>query len=491
MSDRSSRLRNFFAQVLVGKQAISSITNAKLFLEAICDQPDPAICLQRLFGSNHGVPSIQSAVRIDISAPFLNGPFATLLRYLQAPSLKSLCGGDILKEVTLSIVDPPLIWDAFVNAFKLSSLTEEGEEAFSWLLLQLVSLPIEKSTTYHTICREDQFLDGLLVSPQLEVRTRAHRIQHIVSTARHKNEFELNGPGGRHDNDFADIHKIAILPTPDELASEGPFLRRAAEVYENEARACDLSLHIDNQFRLLREDMLRDLREEIQIPLTSKKGRRKGLCVEYLTVDGVVCDGRQPWSLVLRCMQDLPHLQGKNAAARKEFIKDNPRLLKHLSVACLMADEEVVALTTVLRDEDLLARNPPVICLQLSEAATKHALLKTKTARNIKLVQLSTAVFAYEPVLSQLKQIRELSLEDDMLHWGKNKNLPSATYELATRMINSISLLKQDPSTDLQEVLQLPRSTRLDASQAKCFIAGLCQRLSLVQGPPGTITNFL
>jgi hypothetical protein len=192
-----------------------------------------------------------------------------------------------------------------------------------------VSLPVKKSIAYHVVGQEPRILDKLLASPQLEVRTRAHRIRHIVSTARSTNNVELGGPGGWHDNDFADIHNIAILPTPDELASENPFLRRATEVYDNDTKACDLSLHTDNQFRLLREDTLPDLREEIQIALTSKKGQRKGLCVEYLIVHGILCDGHQPRSLLLRCMQGLPHFQGKTITAWKKFVKENPRLLKH------------------------------------------------------------------------------------------------------------------------------------------------------------------
>jgi hypothetical protein len=489
MSDRSNKLRNFFAKVLAGKQDVMAVSNAKLFLEAICDQPDPATCIQLLVGSSHGFPFLQSAVRVDTSSTFLNGPFATLLRYLQAPDLKSLCGGDILRRLILILVDPPLVWDAFVEAFKSNKVTEEGADGFSWLLLQLVSLPIEKSIAYHVVGREAKVLDRLLASSQLDVRTRAHRIRHIVSTVKSAKDLEVGGPGGRHDNDFADIHNIAILPTPDELASKDPFLRRAPDVYENEARACDLSLHTDNQFRLLREDMLRDLREEITIALTSKKGRRRGLCIEHLTLEGVLCDGRQPWSVLLRCMQDLPHLQGKNVAARKKFIKDNPRLLKNQSVACLMADQDVVALMTVLRDEDLLAHIPPVICLQISEAATENTLLRIKTAKNIKLVQLSTAVFAYEPVLKQLKEIKELSLENDILHWEKSKDLPPPSFTLDTIMLDIIAAVEDDPTRDLQHVLRLPHSTRLDRSQASCFIAGLRQRLSLVQGPPGNQTN--
>lgn len=458
--------------MLSGKQPIT-LTNARLFIEAICDQPDLGACIQRLVGNAHGFPALQLAVRIDTSSTFLNGPLAALLRYLQAPELKSLCGGDVLRQVILRIVDPSLVWDAFIEAVKSNAVTEEGSDGFSWLLLQLVSLPTEKSIAYHEVGREARVLNRLLSSSQLDVRTRAHRIRHIVSTIKFANQPDTGGPGGRHDNDFADIHNIAILLTLDELASKDPFLRRATKVYENDVMACDLALYTDNQFRLLREDMLRDLREEIQIALTSNKGRRRGLCAEHLIIVGVLCDGHQPWSLQLRCMQDLPFLQGKNVAACKKFIKDYPRSLKHQSVACLMADQDVVALATVLRDEDLLAQMPPIICLQLSEAATGIALLRTKTAKNIKLVQLSTAVFAYEPVLRQLKEIKELSLENEILHWERSKDLPPLLYRLASGMLDMISCLEKDSERDLQRVLRLPRPTKLDQSQATCFIAGL------------------
>ncbi len=137
----------------------------------------------------------------------------------------------------------------------------------------------------------------------MEVRTRAHRIIYIVDTITTAKNPDTDGPGGRHDNDFADIRKIAILPTPDELASKDPFLRRAADVQAGDTRSHNLALHTDNQFRLLREDMLRDLREEIQIALSSKKGRRRSLCIDGLSLADVLCDERQPWSLQLQCTE--------------------------------------------------------------------------------------------------------------------------------------------------------------------------------------------
>lgn len=491
MSDaRRSKLRSLFAKVLSGKQDITK-TNAKQFIEAIFDQPEPAICIQRLIGSAPGFLALQSALRIDDSLSFLNNHVTVLLRYLQASELKSICGGHVLQQIIFKIVDPPLLWEALIKAVKSGDLSEEGVDCFSWLLLFLVSLPRDKAIEYSNVAQEDQVYHRLLKSARLDVRTRAHRIKHIVDTITTKTKSEVGGPGGRHDNDFADIQKIAILPTPDELASKDPFLPRAAEIHENEAGSCNLALHTDAQFRLLREDMLRDLREEIQIARSSKKGRQKGLCIEHLSMTGVLSDERQPWSLQLECLQDLPQLRGKDIPTRKKFIKDNPKLLKHQSVACLMTDEDVVALATLIRDEDLLSKIPPVLCLQLSEAATEQALLRLKAARNIKLIQLGTAVFAYEPVLKQLKEIKELSLEQDILRWEKGKDLPCPAYQLSDEIRGIMSSLGSGYSKDLQQALRLRRSTRLDKSQAACFIAGLRQRLSLIQGPPGTNSDHM
>lgn len=151
-----------------------------------------------------------------------------------------------------------------------------------------------------------------------------------------------------------------------------------------------------------------------------------------------------------------------------------------------MVDQEVTALATVIREEGLLAQVPPIICLQVSETATQKALLKLKTAKNIKVVQLSTSVFAYEPVLRQLQEIKELSLEDDILHWKQGKDLPCPSYQLSRMMRSTIASLENDYAMDLQGVLSLPRPTRLDKSQAACFVAGLWQRLSVIHGPPGT-----
>jgi hypothetical protein len=47
------------------------------------------------------------------------------------------------------------------------------------------------------------------------------------------------------------------------------------------------ALHVDNQFRLLREDMLGEIRKEVQILTGVKTGRHKGIIVHDIHLVGV------------------------------------------------------------------------------------------------------------------------------------------------------------------------------------------------------------
>ena len=387
----------------------------------------------------------------------------------------------------MTITEPPIFWDVFVKEQCSKRLGNDAAQCFSWLLLQLISLPPDKGRGYHHVASDPLVQKSLLESPQLNVRIIGQRIVHILGTILNPEKFESNGPGGRHDNDFVDIRDIAIFPSPEEIASkEPPYLRRATEVEDSDDTK-RLAVHIDNQFRILRDDMLRDLRDEVQIALGSRKGRRRGLLVNKLVVEGLIHDGRQPWMLRLQCLEDLPQLLHLKRKDRKDFIVEHRNLLKHQSLACLLANAEVIALVSIYRDEDLLARQPPVLCVQFTgrgEIISK-ALVALKEAKSIGIIQLSTAMFAYEPVLSQLQNIKEMALKDEIFLWTLEKPLRKTTMSKNPSIIKLADKLLMNSSCELQETLQLPKSTQLDNSQAKCLREGLTQCLSLVQGPPG------
>ena len=483
---RGDRLGSLFNKVILGEQTLTSSQSAKRFIEAFCDQSDHVRCVEKVISSSQGLPALQSALRIDISLDFLNTTASALLRYIQTPELAVICGGDFLRRIILTIVDPPVFWSALVDAQKSERLTDDALHCFSWLLLQLVSLPDSISTTYYGVASQTSIQRALLESSVLEVRRNGQKIKHIIDTVTNPAPGS-SGAGGRHDNDFTDFRKIAILPTPDELLSaEPPFLRQASEIDEW-PESSRFAIHVENQYRLYREDMLRDLREELLIALALKKGRQRGLVVDGLLVDGIECNERQFWALRLQCVTDIPQLPTTTREKRKKFITENRNLLQNKSLACLVTAGRVIALVTIDRNEDLLALEPPILCVQFSggPASVAKSLLEVKVAKHLKLVQLNTALFAYEPVLRQLQGVKRLLLSDEIMSWKIGDALQVTTVSTLPSIVSLTLRIRDNPSCNLQDALHLDKATHLDQAQAQCLLAGLTQRLSLVQGPPG------
>jgi hypothetical protein len=485
---RRSKLSGYFRKVLAG-ELVRDGRKGALFVEAICNQPDPVASVQSLISSTAGIASLRLALNADLTIQALNRGPTALLQYLQEPALKVVGGGQFLQKLVTLIVNPPIFWNAFLAAQLAGRLSTEATRCFAWLLLQLVLLPADKATcTYRELTGDVSLLYGLLTSFDSETRVYAQKIKHTLEiTSRPEQAFGDIRPGGRHDNDHEDIKNITILPTPDEIkCTEDPFLRRAADV-EGTDGPRHLPIHIDNQFRLLREDMLRDLREELPVALGLKKGRRHGLVVRNLRLAGVECDEKHSWSVRLQCFHDLPRMSKFNEKQRKDFLTENRNYLRNGSLSCLVIDDDPAALVTIRRDEDLLSQHQPSICVVLTGKTdyTNRALLQLRMGKQVQLIQLNTAVFAYEPVLRQLQATKQMNLQDEIVHWNPNLPIRKVPSSDSVRYAEIVRLLKVDASSDLKLLLGLPSSTRLDRSQAECFLAGITQRLSLVQGPPG------
>jgi hypothetical protein len=106
--------------------------------------------------------------------------------------------------------------------------------------------------------------------------------------------------------------------------------------------------------------------------------------------------------------------------------------------------------------------------------------LKIKTGKSIKIVQIDTAAFAYEPVLQRLQEIKTIELKDELLCWEKGiliQQPPSPPTDV-------IQAIETSPADKLGVVLGT--KVKLDPAQTASLLMGLKQRVSLIQGPPGT-----
>ena len=483
---RVTRLSTFFNKVLFGQRTLSTSRDGKLFIEAVCAQADPATCAHKLLSSPSGLSALQASVRFDTSVTFLNEDAVLLLRYLQAPSLKAIGSGSVLAQLLLSLVEPPFFWEALIKSFTGGLLNSTASQTFAWLLLQLISLPGKSSSPYLAVANSSKILDTILKSPDGETRILGQKIKHILPLDVSELYDAEAKPGGRHDNDRADHREISIMPTADELLStDRPFFRTADFIDDPENVSSRYSIHLDNQFRLLREDMLCEIRDELKILTGKKVGRHKSIVVDDLSLAGVEMGTdrkRLPWGVVLKCKEVLPPLKKIQPDKRSNFLKDNRHILRKGNMACLLIDGEPAAFPTIHRDEAELAKTPASITVQFTDDPTlSYALSKMKTAGNVKLVQLDAAIFAFEPFLRRLQEINHLPLQDELLHWETGKDIEGPSFQPA----KVIRALESQSGRDLKDLLRIKKSVVLDESQMNSLCACLLQRVSLVQGPPG------
>jgi len=482
VAKRAAGLTKLFNAVIYGHRELKSAADGNRFLEAVCSQEDASKCVESLIAAPAGLSAVAKAFRSSRDSAFLNGPASSVLLHLSQQSVKQLYGGEFLHRVLEQIVEPPSFWNFLVEAHSTRILSADGTRAFAWLLLEILYSRSENVPDVRDVAERVTNNESLINADSLDVRNLGQKIKHVLESTSHDS---ADGPGGRHDNDHAEIRKIKLLPTPDEFASvEHPFYRRADDVVSADSGTRGM-MHIDNQFRLLREDMLGELRNDYQIAIGQKKGRGK-VVLKHLKFAGIDCGPemkRKPCSLKLLCKNDIPQLSKvKGLDARKNWLTANKNVLKHQSLGCLISNGSIVAFATVDRDEGSLAQNPPVIVLRVADAGSfGKVLMACKTGCDLCFMQVDTAVFAYEPVLKCLQSLTEMPLEEQLLNLT-----PDSTEALSGIQPNRIiTAIREGWEGDLQHVVGSTRPINLDQAQAYSLLTGLMKKVSLIQGPPG------
>ncbi|RMZ71440.1 ATPase AAA-type core [Pyrenophora seminiperda CCB06] len=464
-------MRPYFELTIRGKRELNSAADGTRFIGALCDESNASKRVEALIAAPNGLDACAKAVRLSLDRPFLIGAGTDLLLYLSAPSLKQLASGHFLHRVLESIVEPPSFWIALIDAHRKQLLTERANQAFGWLLLEILSSRSEGLPDVRPIAEQVTETGSLINSPALENLARA---------------------GGRHDNDFVDFRKVKILPTADEFAStERPFYRTADDVASADSDVRG-DVHLDNQFRLLRENLLGELRNDFQTATGQKKGNQRKIIIKDLMFAGIDCgpeDKRKACCLTLSCKNDFPQMVHLHTATERErYVNNNKNFLKHQSFGCLISDGQVLAFATVDRDEDLLSRSPPIIVLRIEDREPfTRTLLASKSSGDVSFVQVDTAVFAYEPILKCLQKMTELPLKQQIVDLQPG----SSTGESEIIPANIVDRIRQDAQHDLGLTLDTPKPIKLDKPQAESLLNGLTNRVSLIQGPPGTGKSFI
>ncbi|KAK3386657.1 P-loop containing nucleoside triphosphate hydrolase protein [Podospora didyma] len=496
---RAARLNTLFREILSGKRQPNTPHNAQLFLEAIQIQESPSACIESIVSSKSGLAAIRDSIRSNLSSAFMLSHTLPFLQFLSHPSIKALADGGLLRRILLVMAKPPTIWNALVEMSNAHQIPDDCLHSFAWLALELVSLPSKDEVDVLGDVQAIAAKKSLLKAEDHGARELGYKIERVLQIRSSTQQASAEGgPGGRHDNDHDDFRMIDIYPTTDEfLSTQQPYYQTAHEVFNHDLNR-RASAHLDNQFRLLREDMLAELREDLQAATGGKKGKRNSLHLGPLVpmrldMKDEATNKLKKCTLLLTCHGGLQSIPGKDVPARKKFLKEHPSFLRHQSFGVLCRGKDIFGFAFVDRDLDLLANSPPVVSLQFTDSkGLRGALLALAlpTRELVRFILVDTPVFAYEPVLLGLKAITDMPLQSVLV----NPKSCDTTFQTAPKLIPLVIWLKglsQNLASNAMVDLESGESLRVDGAQLASLILALSRPLSCIQGPPGTGKSFI
>ena len=111
----------------------------------------------------------------------------------------------------------------------------------------------------------------------------------------------------------------------------------------------------------------------------------------------------------------------------------------------------------------------------------RDALYKLQRCPSVSLAQISTPLFAYEPVLRGLQATRPTRFLRDGTLLSKPHKPRATSGDLSDIGHESIPGLIRN----LRMTADINKPVTLDNAQTEAFICGLTQKVALIQGPPG------
>ncbi|KAM0385686.1 hypothetical protein ACHAPZ_000804 [Fusarium culmorum] len=499
---RAAKLIKSFWAMAKGEQQITNPHSAKLFLQAckaFSDKNTAVKCVEVLISNPPGIPALERAVRADLSPDFINSTTLPLILTLADDGVVALNNGGFLRQILSAILEPSTFWNASMDAYGSDRLDSLGLEAFAWLCLQVVS--DQTRFDVHKLAVEQMMERQSLLSSQLpEVRKIAYRIEKIIKIfSQPQSTTDGVTPGGRHDNDYADFRQISIYPTSDEITStDPPYLQRLGDMFDTPMDTRS-QVYRDWLFRLLREDMLSEIRDDLQVAMGRKKSKRRPVALGQMELfdgngDDTPVRHILPYSFFVACGQGVNFPRKMSKEKKVAFLANSKHFMKHDSFGVLCCGAKIIAFGSLVRNDKYLLKSPPIVGLRFNDpSGLKSALTAfgSPIKDELKFLIVGTATFAYEPILGRLKTIADLPLEAQLI----DHEQPLLDSLMPSKMDDFIDRCKTAFESGLKVTIPSrftqKKDIYLEGAQLKSLINGLSSDVALIQGPPGTGKSFL
>lgn len=355
-----------------------------------------------------------------------------------------------------------------------------------------------------------------------------------------------NGP--RHDNDHEDISKIRILPTNEEIDATGSEYLPTNK--SSEWHIPGIRGRLDREFRLLREDTVGQLRNEVRRvrQLIRTSGNRGGPTTTFRYGDAVVHELRfnksEGLEFTVRCKQPANVLHMGDAA--REHWWETCKRLQSGNLVCILDPSEgsgkvqffVISDSTLRsksagdnaqrpdrrarrRDncEDDANDNPLRLSYSREHLYVKLNLVESTPAdlgpalewsrgygsiSQRYLVEFPQALLAsFKHTLEALQQLSRKSdlpftelIAPEMPTSGGEAKISPPLFSRAPGFSYDLSCLTIDKKPLVVGVGRVPTAvevssrTGLDMTQAEALLSTLSREFSLIQGPPGTGKSY-
>lgn len=355
-------------------------------------------------------------------------------------------------------------------------------------------------------------------------------------------------PGGpRHNNDHVEYRQVQIIPSGEEILCQiDPYLPKADEKVEH--LSSETELYLDRQFRLLREDMLGEVRRGIQGFFNERGLKRLGAkgsrlrttesggpskhhdaSVNLMVYRRVRCIGVatsffKGLGVVVECDQvhDMGFPGGASQKNKRDFWEfgKGSRLLQTDSLVCLalgVNDEGSCAQRLCFgvvseRNVDDLCGSDRIkftVGILSNNLAQEVIYVLDRSVglggRESVMLQVRGHFFVgYEPILRSLQKhsVATIPFADVLVSKSQQSLQAPPAYLLGQnyRKFDLSCILKRPGKLEFDmahpEQLEAFLKQReehliLDDTQVDAFAIALTRRLALIQGPPGTGKTFV